>query len=170
MPKGLTINDIQEIFIMSTHRFQIIDAHDYLDGLETAVSYIHGKWGSERNLNFYRDAITRYGERLPRFFLLCEGSRIIGCGALLISDFTSRHDLWPWYACHYIEAEFRGQALGKLLLEHGIELAAKAGYKNVYISTDHDGYYEKYGWERIDDAFEPTGAQTRIYKYNIPIE
>ena len=91
---------------MHKNNLQIIDAHDYEGGLETAVRYIHGKWGSERNLNFYRDAITRYGEKLPRFFLLCDGSKIIGCGALLISDFTSRHDLWPWYACHYIEADY----------------------------------------------------------------
>jgi len=152
---------------MNTHKLQIIDAHDYAGGLETAVRYIHSKWGSERNLNFYRDAITRYGEYLPRFFLLCDDLRIIGCGALLISDFTSRHDLWPWYACHYIEAEYRGHALGALLLTHGIRLAKDAGFKHVYLSTDHDGYYEKYGWERIEDAFEPTGEQTRIYRYNI---
>ncbi len=152
---------------MHKNNFQIIDAHDYEGGLETAVRYIHGKWGSERNLNFYRDAITRYGEKLPRFFLLCDGSKIIGCGALLISDFTSRHDLWPWYACHYIEADYRGKALGKMLLNHGISLAMAAGYDSVYLSTDHDGYYEKYGWKRIDDAFEPTGVQTRIYHYQI---
>ena len=152
---------------MNTNKLQIIDAHDYVGGLELAVRYIHGKWGSERNLNFYRDAITRYGKWLPRFFLLCDGANIIGCGALLISDFTSRHDLWPWYACHYIEADYRGNALGKHLLDHAIRLAQETGYENVYLSTDHDGYYEKYGWERIDDAFEPTGAQTRIYKFSI---
>ncbi|MDZ4121628.1 MAG: GNAT family N-acetyltransferase [Candidatus Cloacimonadaceae bacterium] len=152
---------------MNTNRIQIIDAHDYAGGIDTAISYIHGKWGSERNLNFYRDAIIHYGEKLPRFFLLCDNSTIIGCGALLISDFASRHDLWPWYACHYIEAEYRGKALGTRLLDHGIKLAAKAGFSSVYLSTDHDGYYEKYGWERIDDAFEPTGAITRIYKYSI---
>lgn len=152
---------------MNTNRLQIIDAHEYEGGIDAAVSYIHGKWGSERNLNFYRDAIIHYGEKLPRFFLLCDASMIIGCGALLLSDFASRHDLCPWYACHYVEAEYRGKALGSLLLDHGINLVAEAGFEHVYLSTDHDGYYEKYGWERIDDAFEPTGAKTRIYKYVI---
>lgn len=152
---------------MNTNRLQIIEAQDYEGGIDAAIRYIHGKWGSERNLNFYSDAIMHFGEKLPHFFLLCDGARIIGCGALLISDFTSRHDLWPWYACHYIEADYRGKALGKRLLDHAIKLAAEAGFENVYLSTDHDGYYEKYGWERIEDAFEPTGAQTRIYKYCI---
>lgn len=152
---------------MNTNKLQIIDAHDFEGGIDAAICYIHSKWGSERNLNFYRDAIIHYGEYLPRFFLLCDASKIIGCGALLISDFASRHDLWPWYACHYIEAEYRGKALGTMLLDHAINLAAEADYKHVYLSTDHDRYYEKYGWERIDDAFEPTGAKTRIYKYSI---
>ncbi len=152
---------------MKTNKLQIIDAHEYEGGIEAAIRYIHAKWGSERNLNFYRDAIIHYGEKLPRFFVLCDGPKIIGCGALLVSDFASRHDLWPWYACHYIEADYRGNALGKMLLEHAIQLAGQAGFTHVYLSTDHDGYYEKYGWERIDDAFEPTGASTRIYKYSI---
>lgn len=148
-------------------KYMIVDSHDYKGGLEAAVVYIHSKWGSARNLNFYRDAITRYGEKLPRFFLLCDQERIIGCGALIVSDFTSRHDLWPWYACHFIEEEYRGQALGTVLIDHAIHLARDAGFKHVYLSTDHDGYYEKYGWKRIEDAFEPTGEQTRIYQYDI---
>lgn len=148
-------------------KYMIVDSHDYQGGLEAAVVYIHSKWGSARNLNFYRDAITRYGEKLPRFFLLCDQERIIGCGALIVSDFTSRHDLWPWYACHFIEEEYRSQALGTVLIDHAIHLARDAGFKHVYLSTDHDGYYEKYGWKRIEDAFEPTGEQTRIYQYDI---
>jgi N-acetylglutamate synthase-like GNAT family acetyltransferase len=152
---------------LTANELKIIDSHDYCGGIEAAVIYIHSKWGSQRNLNFYRDAITRYGQKLPRFFLLCKGVEIIGCGALLISDFTSRHDLWPWYACHYIEAEHRGKALGKLLLEYATQLTANTGYQNLYLSTNHDGYYEKYGWKRIDDAFEPSGETTRIYQYII---
>lgn len=34
--------------------------------------------------------------------------------------------------------------------------------------TDHDGYYEKYGWQRIEDGIDLfTGQASRIYKMNL---
>ncbi len=152
---------------MQTKKFSIVDAHVNPGGLEQAIIYIHGKWGRPGNLAFYRDAIFHYGDQLPRFFLLLEGERILGCGALIANDFVSRHDLWPWYACHYIEPDHRGRGLGKLLLDHAVRLAGELGFDSVYLSTDHQGYYEKYGWKRIEDGYEPSGAPTRIYRFNL---
>ena len=149
------------------HAYRIIDAHAWPGGLEEAVLYIHSKWGSPANLDFYRDAITHYGASLPRFFLLTASDRIIGCGALIANDFVSCHDLMPWYACHYVEPDFRGQSLGSMLLAHAASLAGELGFEHIYLSTDHDSYYEKYGWIRIEDAFEPSGASTRVYRYSL---
>ena len=147
--------------------FRLVDAHAYSGSLEQAARYFHGKWGRPENLAFYRDAISHYGDQLPRFFLLLAEERIAGCGALIANDFVSRHDLWPWYACHYIEPEFRGRGRGRLLLEHAVRLAGELGFTKVYLSTDHDGYYEKYGWERVEDGYEPSGAPTRIYRFTL---
>ena len=57
-----------------------------------------------------------------------------------------------------------GQALGGLLLEHGIKEAALAGFSTLYLTTDHDGYYEKYGWARIEDGYDRDGEPCRIYR------
>lgn len=144
--------------------YHIIDSHQYPGGVEAAISYIHSKWGNPQNLNFYRDAIMNYGPSLPRFFLLCQNETIVGCGALIANDIISRHDLMPWYACHYVESAHRGKHLGELLLKHACKLGQELGYPTLYLSTDHDAYYEKYGWQRIEDGFEPSGAATRIYR------
>jgi len=45
----------------------------------------------------------------------------------------------------YIEESERGQAYGSRLLTHGRHEAAKLGYPMIYLSTDHVGFYEKYG-------------------------
>ena len=34
----------------------IVNVKDYSGGLDTAVDYIHGIWGNERNHLFYKDA------------------------------------------------------------------------------------------------------------------
>jgi len=98
---------------------------------------------------------------------LLQGERIIGCGALIINDFICRHDLLPWYACHCIEPYERGSGLGKLLLEYAVTIAGALGFSEVYLGTDHGGYYEEYGWERIEDGYEPSGGRTRIYRYTL---
>ena len=168
---ALFFMEIQQVLrerkTMAESVYSIVDVRKYYGGLEEAVRYIHGKWGRPENLDFYRDAIEHYGTQLPRFFLLLAGNRISGCGALIANDFISRHDLWPWYACHFIEPAERGRGLGQKLLNHGVRLAAELGFRHVYLTTGHDGYYEKYGWERIEDGFEPSGARTRIYRYSL---
>lgn len=146
--------------------YQIVNVKDYEGGLDRAVAYIHGKWGRPENYNFYYDAIAHSsedGKPLPRFYLLLRGTEIAGCYALLTNDLVSRQDLYPWLGCLFIEESERGQQLGSLLLEHGLTEAKALGYLKVYLTTDHDGYYERYGWTRMEDGFDLSGNPGRIY-------
>ena len=86
-----------------------------------------------------------------------------GCCALLTNDLISRQDLWPWLACLYVEPDYRGRALGATLLEHGATEAKRMGYGTLYLTTDHDGYYEKYGWSRMEDGYNLFGERSHIY-------
>jgi N-acetylglutamate synthase-like GNAT family acetyltransferase len=96
---------------------------------------------------------------------LTRDEKPIGCAALITNDFISRHDLYPWLACLYVAPEERGQSLGNQLMEHAVQQARRAGFASVYLTTDHDGYYEKYGWNRIEDGIDLFTAQpSRIYK------
>jgi len=150
--------------------YKIINVNEYENGLEQAIKYIHSIWGNKNNFPFYNDTIRNSslpGKPLPRFYLMLDGGKIIGCYALLINDLISRQDLFPWLGCVFIEKVYRGKQLGSKLLEHGREEAKKFGYKTLYLTTDHDGYYEKYGWQRIEDGYEFDGDSTRIYKLNL---
>lgn len=146
---------------------EIVNVREYSGGLDEAVKYIHSKWGNDENYDFYFDAIqhsSEPGKPLPRFFLLLKGGKITGCYGLVTNDFVSRHDLFPWFACLYVEEEHRGQELGKLMMEHAAKEAKKSGFSSMYLVTDHEGYYEKYGWRRIEDGYDPKGVKTRIYE------
>ena len=144
---------------------QIVNVRDFEGGLDRAAAYFHEAW-SGITKTFYLDAIRHSsleGKPLPRFYLLLKDGSIIGCYALVTNDFISRHDLYPWFAALYIEESERGQELGGMLLEHATQEAAKAGFSTLYLTTDHDGYYEKYGWTRIEDGYERDGTPCRIY-------
>ena len=89
---------------------------------------------------------------------------IMGGYGIITNDFISRQDLWPWFCALYVDEKYRSLGLGKMLLEHGRSQAGKLGFEKLYISTDHIGYYEKYGWEYLGNGFDHAGESARIYQ------
>lgn len=146
---------------------KITNVKEFSGGIDKAIKYIYGVWGSNKSYEYYYDAIIHSSEArktLPKFFLLLKNEEIIGCYALITNDFISRHDLFPWFACLYIEKKERGNNHGKFLMEHAWQEAKESGYSSLYLTTDHEGYYERYGWRRIEDGYEIDGTRTRIYE------
>ena len=143
----------------------IVNVRDWNGGLRAAADYFNAAWpGVHRD--FYLDAITHSSGvecPLPRFYLALRDQRPVGCFGLAVNDFISRHDLWPWLVALYVDESERGQALGSRLLDHGLREAGRAGFPRLYLTTDHDGYYEKYGWRRIEDGYDRDGEACRIY-------
>ena len=146
---------------------QIVNVKDYSGGFDKATEYIHGVWGNENNYSFYYDAIKHSslpGKPLPQFNLLLKNDEIIGCVALITNDFISRHDLYPWLASLFIDPKHRGHGYANLLMGHVEQEAKNAGFENIYLTTGHDGYYERYGWSRMEDGIDLfTSEPTRIY-------
>ncbi len=146
---------------------KITNVKNYSGGLEKAVHYIHDKWGSKDNYLFYKDAIFNSTDdkgKLPKFFLMLEEDEIIGCYALLVNDIISRQDLLPWFACLFIEETHRGNRLCQVMFDHAETEVRAGGYNVMFLTTDHAGLYEKFGWERIEDGYGVSGNQSRIYR------
>ena len=144
---------------------KIIAVREQPDYLDRAVDYFASKWGVSREI--YYDCIFNSLEtdsKLPRWYLMLKEETIIGSFGLIVNDFISRQDLWPWICAVYIEESERGKALGSRLLEHGRKEAAVLGFKTVYLCTDHIGYYEKYGWRYKCQGYGVSGDPGRIYE------
>ena len=148
--------------------YKIIRMHDHPGGLEEAIAYYHSKWGNERNKAFIEDAIKNSNyESLPQFFVLLKGENIVGCCGLIINDLISRHDLWPWFCGLFVEESERGQDLGADLLKFVEKTVKDLGFGNLYLSTDHISYYERYCWRFLGIGYEPDGSPTRIYSIKL---
>ena len=143
----------------------IIAVRENPDYLNSSVNYFARKWSVSRDI--YQDCIYNSlttESPLPRWYLMIKGNAIIGGYGLVVNDFMSRQDLWPWVCAVYIEESERGKALGSRLLELGRREASTLGFPKVYLSTDHVGYYEKYGWRYIGDGYSVSGERTRMYE------
>jgi|GEM_PF-133184 len=132
--------------------------------LERAIDYFTAKWGIDRRI--YADCISNCittSSPLPKWYLMLKDEEIIGSYGLITNDFISRQDLYPWLCALFVEENYRGKKLGAKLLEHSRVEAGKLGYEKIYLSTDHNGYYERCGWKYIANGFHPWGAESRIY-------
>ncbi len=134
--------------------------------LEQAVQYFWKKWGSEDNFVFYQDCILNSLDaknKLPKFYIGIVENEIVGSYALLINDIISRQDLFPWFACLYVEEAFRKNGLAAQLLDHGLHQAKKKGFEKLYLSTDLINFYEKKGWDQFGVGFGVGGDEFKIY-------
>jgi len=133
---------------------------------DQAIRYIQSKWADAATMKVYENCIAHStGDGvLPIWYLMLEAGEIIGCAGLITNDFISRMDLYPWICAVYIETNHRGQALGKELLIRAKADANKAGFPSVYLCTDLEEYYEKYGFTYIGDGYHPWGKCSRIYQ------
>lgn len=145
---------------------RIVSIRDCPEYAQRGIDYFSSRWGIDRRI--YDDCIMHSlstENALPRWYLLVnETDAIIGSYGLILNDFVSRQDLFPYLCALYIEESERGQALGSRLLLHAREAAGKLGFKKLYLCTDHIGYYEKYGFVHIGIGYHPWGDTSRIYE------
>lgn len=134
---------------------------------DRAIEYFQEKWANEESRMVYEDCISHSittPSPLPRWYLLMDGDKIIGCAGLITNDFISRMDLFPWVCAVYIEEAYRGNSYGALLLDAAKKDAKTGGFTHLYLASDHIGYYEKFGFEYLATGYHPWGESSRIYR------
>lgn len=149
---------------------KIISVRENPEHAEIAIKYFQKHWATDDSKFVYDDCIKHCIDTespLPQWYLLYDKNKIIGCAGLITNDFISRMDLFPWLCALYIEEDYRGNAYGNLLIKKATEDTAKAGFKSLYLCTDHVGYYEHYGFHRIATGYHPWGESSEIFEVKL---
>ena len=100
-------------------------------------------------------------------YVALQGEEPIGTVSIWMNDLRCRQDLYPWMASLFVIEEMRNKGIGTLLQNHVIEAAKKMEYKDLYLFTEHHGYYEKTGWVFNELAPKMNGEFTRIYSKSL---
>lgn len=121
---------------------------EYLSEYIELCSY---EWGSKKS----KLEMQQYVEKRKKRILsddkvisilgLVDRNNLIGFISLFKYDGENRKDLTPWYATMYVKKEYRNRGYSKLLNDAILKEAIKLGYKKVYLKTELDNYYEKFG-------------------------
>lgn len=146
---------------------KIVEVKEDMALFDEAVRVFWEQWGNKTNYMLYEDCMKHSTESIddiPRFYIALNDDSIIGTYALLRNDFISRQDLFPWLACLYVDPNFRGNEIGSQLLKHALSEAANKGFSNLYLSSDLENFYEKYGWTHIAEGYGASGGSIKIYE------
>jgi predicted N-acetyltransferase YhbS len=149
---------------------EIIEISERRDLLDKAVEYFWKCWGNENNFKFYQNCILNsldINKSLPKFYVVLNDNEIIASYALLTNDIISRQDLYPWFACLYVNPEHRNKGIAGQLLSHGLAQANDKGFSRLYLSTDLDDFYEKKGWEFHATGYNIDDSAIKIYSKTV---
>lgn len=99
--------------------------------------------------------------------LLADGKELLGFCTLSEKDDIQPTDLCPWIGFLYIFPNYRGKRLSENLLSQAEAHAKENGASTVYISTNHIGLYEKYGYSFLCEMNDIEGEPSRVYTKNL---
>lgn len=102
--------------------------------------------------------------------MLVEGDRLIAFCTFAPLDEIQPTNLSPWIGFLYTFPEYRGHRYSGMLLDYAESIATVMGREYIYISTNHVGLYEKYGYEFYKMEKDIHGGDSRIYRKALAIE
>lgn len=146
--------------------YNIIKLREAPAFVDAAAQWFHEKWGIDEAA--YRESMEEClaGKApVPQWYVCVEDGAILGGLGVIENDFHDRKDLAPNVCAVYTEEAHRKRGIAGALLDAVCKDMASLGVKTLYLLTDHDSFYERYGWEFFcmaqgDGEEEPS----RIYR------
>lgn len=129
--------------------FKIYKISEISERVCEVAEWFHSKWGvpKEAYLESMNDALSSDGA-VPCWYVAClDGGQIIGGLGVIENDFHDRPDLAPNVCAVFVEPDHRGRGIAGALLDFVYADMKSKGVSPLYLLTDHDSFYERYGWE-----------------------
>lgn len=95
---------------------------------------------------------------------LIDGEELISFCTLADFDDVQPTCFSPWIGFVYTFEKYRKKGYAKLLIDACCEIAKERNDEYVYISTNHVGLYERYGFDYYRTQKDIADEDTRIYR------
>lgn len=129
-------------------QYETVDLRTAPHRIPEAAVWFSQKWGipEQAYLDSMEDSLAP-GAVVPRWYVVCDQEKIIAGLGVIENDFHERKDLTPNVCAVYVDQEYRNRGIAGQMLHHVCADMKAAGIKTLYLLTDHDSFYERYGWE-----------------------
>lgn len=98
-----------------------------------------------------------------RVLAAVEESRIAGYCTVARTDCIPDLPYTPFIGYLFVGEAHRGARLSQRLIQKAMDYLGDLGFDRVYLVSDHENLYEKYGFRAIDARMAPWGAWQKIY-------
>lgn len=102
--------------------------------------------------------------------LLTRGDELISFCTFAALDDVQPTELRDWIGFVYTFPQYRGHGYAGELLAYAEALATVMGREYIHISTNHVGFYEKYGYEFFRMDTDVSGDSTRVYRKALQLD
>ena len=96
-------------------------------------------------------------------FAAVADKRIIGFCTFLKTDYYPENRYSPWISSIYVDEAFRRHRICGQLIAQAASYARDCGFPAVYIPSDMTGFYERYGFRKIDELTNYGGDVDSIF-------
>ncbi len=148
---------------MNLEIYNLAEKKQYLD---LVTKWLWEEWGKDKSYEYaqYQMRHNVREDRIPMTFIALADGQPVGSVSLWLNDLRCRQDLSPWLASLFVVKEMRNKGVGQKLQERAELETKKLNYPQLYLFTQHEGYYEKSGWDFLELAPKIKEGYTRIYK------
>ena len=131
---------------------EIFDLKNRPEYIMEVVELEHNEWSSNKTLNYkerIEEKVREYYKNVNDHYfcklILIDDNKLIGFISIFPYDCDEEPDLTPWYATMYVKKEYRGKGYSRILNNAILEEAKNRNIKELYLKTDLNNYYEKFG-------------------------
>ena len=137
--------------------FNLAQKRKYIEEIATLTQR---EWGeknlSEKNFNSkIKLKISQIKSNLnnPNYckLILLDDETLVGFISIFPNDCDEKPELSPWYATMYVKEEYRKKGYSKILNNAIIAEARKRNFSKLYLKSDLENYYEKFGAKYIEN-------------------
>lgn len=98
-----------------------------------------------------------------RIIIALDNEKICGFCAVAKKDCIPDITYTPIHTLRIVDEKYRGRRLSQRLIQYAMNYLKSISFEKVYLISDHENLYEKYGFRVIDHKLAPWGAEEKIY-------
>lgn len=136
----------------------IYSLEDKIDFLYEVATLEYEEWAKNVELN-KNERINNKIDKIKNLFsnkkfcklIALKDNELVGFISIFPYDCDEEPNLTPWYATMYVKEKYRGKGYSKILNDAILKEANKRGFDVLYLKTNLENYYEKFGAEYIKE-------------------
>ena len=131
---------------------EIYNLLNKIEFLEEVAILEYEEWADNKEEN-KQERIKRKKEKICNALnnksfcklILIDNNELIGFVSIFPKDCEEEKELTPWYATMYVKEEYRNNGYSRILNDAILKEAQNRGFTTVYLKTNLENYYEKFG-------------------------